>query len=271
MTIEQIYNTQKFIQQNYNSQILIDDLEKVSCYSYRNLQRVFKSVYGETIGAYQTRLKIENAYKKIIYTQTPISEIALDVGFADVQALRKAFKKRFKYPPSDARNKKLELFKENDLLISKQELMHPQIVKLEEILVFYQSVRTNYINMEIDELWDKMDSYQYSSESTEYFGLIIDDPIITESIHCRYDACITRKPIDEELPEKRISGGEYAKFIHKGSYHKIDETYQKIYGGWVLNTDIELSTLPIVEHYIKHNNNVRDESEFETAILVPIL
>ena len=271
MTIEQIYNTQKFIQQNYAQQLFVKDLEKISCYSYRNLQRVYKSVYGETIGAYQTRLKIENAYKKIIYTKMPISEIALDVGFADVQSLRKAFKKRFKYPPSEARNKKLELFEENDLTILTDEPLDPKITFIDEVNVFYQSIRTNYINMEIDELWDKIDACEFDDNSIEYFGLIVDDPIITESIHCRYDACITADPKNEVFPEKRIFGGKYATFIHRGSYDEIEKTYQKIYGSWVLQSDIELSELPIIEHYIKHTNNSEKEDEFETAILLPIL
>ena len=64
-----IDNTLSFIEKNYNSPISIKDLERISFYSYRNIQRIFKYSCGETIGAYQKRLRVENAYKLILYTK----------------------------------------------------------------------------------------------------------------------------------------------------------------------------------------------------------
>ncbi len=113
MTLEHIYNTQSYIQEHYNRPLSISHLEQLSCYSYRNLQRIFKSVYGETLGAYQSRLKCDHAFKKILFSQLPISDIALEVGYADLQTLRKAFKKRYGFPPSGARQNREALLLED--------------------------------------------------------------------------------------------------------------------------------------------------------------
>jgi AraC family transcriptional regulator len=79
-----VYNTISFIEKNYDQVISIEELEEVSHYSYRNIQRIFKYTCGETVGAYQKGLRVENAYKMMLYTSGNITSIALKVGFANL-------------------------------------------------------------------------------------------------------------------------------------------------------------------------------------------
>ena len=65
----------------------VKELEDISHYSYRNIQRIFKYSCGETIGAFQQRLKVENAYKRILYTQENLTSIAIEVGFDAVNPI----------------------------------------------------------------------------------------------------------------------------------------------------------------------------------------
>ena len=116
MSLNGVLNTIHFIEKHYNKPISVQDLERVSHYSYRNIQRIFKYSCGETIGNYQQRLKVENAYKLILYTQNPLSDIALSVGFESLAAFSKAFKHRFGVSPKQARQTKPDLFEKNALL-----------------------------------------------------------------------------------------------------------------------------------------------------------
>lgn len=271
MTLTQIYNTQAYIEAHYNELIAVSTLEKISCYSYRNLQRVFKSVYGETMGAYQTRLKVENAYKRIIFSSASISDIALEVGFSDLQALRKAFTKRYDFSPSHARKEKPALLQSDLPDFSLASPLIPTIVSLPPLDIYYQSIKTDYDNFEIDQLWDRLMTYDFPHFDMQYYGVINDEPLITDSIHCRYDAGVTQADQKGELPQKTIASGRYAQFVHQGDYNKIDLSYDAIFGHWLLQTPLEVSEKPILEHYIKFDEHTPRKEEYVTHIYVPLL
>lgn len=269
MNINKIYKAKEFINRNYNQEISADKLCDISCYSFRNLQRIFVSLFNETTNSYKKRLKLENAYKKLIYTKESISDIALEVGYSDLQALRKAFKKEFKISPSRARKERSCLILKN-LEVVNIEKIEPEFVFLNEIEVFYKSINTPYNNMQINECWENLLSDFEELNNAEYYGLIADDILITDEIYCKYDACISKKNLQINFPRKIIEKGNYAKFIHKGSYNKIENTYNQIFGYWVLNTEKQLLEKPIIEKYLKHYENTLDENDFETEILIPI-
>ena len=90
MDLSRVYNTLDFVEANYNKQISIKELENVSCYSYRNIQRIFKYAFNETIGEYQKRLRLEKGYKRMLYTRENLTEIAFEVGFESMAAFSKA-------------------------------------------------------------------------------------------------------------------------------------------------------------------------------------
>lgn len=271
MTLTQIYNTQAYIEAHYNELIGTQTLENISCYSYRNLQRVFKSVYGETMGAYQTRLKVENAYKKLIFSSTSISDIALEVGFSDLQALRKAFAKRYGYSPSHARKEKPALLRSDEPNFSLATPLQPSIVSLAPLDIYYQSIKTDYDNLEIDQLWDQLMNCDFPHFDMQYYGVINDEPLITDSIHCRYDAGVTHADQKGELPMKTVGGGHYAQFVYQGGYHQIDRFYDAIFSHWLLQTPLEVSEKPILEHYVKFDEHTPNKEEYLTHIYVPLL
>lgn len=272
MELLRIQNTLNFIQENYNKPISIADLEDISCCSYRNLQRIIKYSCGETIGAYQVRLKLENAYKLILYTKDNLSDIAIKVGFESVSAFSKSFKKQFKITPREARQKREELLKKSALMVSPSESqLTAEIVYLPKTKVVYQSTRTNYVNNEIEALWDSFAANEFPQSHIDYYGVIADEPLITEHIICRYDACCTLQPLNKKFSSKTIFGRKYAKFIHRGDYSTIDDTYKAIYTGWILASRLEFDNSPIIEHYVSHSTNAVSESEYLTEILLPLL
>lgn len=271
MNLEHIHSTLSLIESHYNTLISIKDLERVSFYSYRNIQRIFKYTCGETIGAYQKRLKIENAYKLILYTNENLSWIALEVGFDNIASFSKAFKQYFGISPKEARLNKPVLFQKNAIVpLASASVLTPEIVYLPTLKVYYQSTKTHYLNDDIEALWSAFMTYDFPEKSTSFYGVIVDEPLITDKIKCRYDACASMPSPHKTLPSKTIFGGKYAKFLHHGSYDTLDDTYTKIYAGWILTTQLSFSPSPIIEQYIKHDSNTADEADFLTAILIPL-
>jgi len=269
--LKRIYNTRNYIETHYNTIISTDILESISCYSYRNLQRLFYSLFNETIGAYQTRLKIENGYKKLLYSNKKISDIALEIGFSDVQSFSKTFKKHFNFSPSSARSQKEIVLSESVIQQAITTDLKPENLFIPETNVYYSSCRTSYINPEIEMLWDMVLKNELEDSNSNYFGVIADDIVVTNKSKCSYDACIqTSNPLSN-LPTKLIFGGNYARFYHKGSYDNLENTYQQIFGGWLLENEIECSHTPVIEQYINNEANCDHENEYLTAIYIPLL
>ena len=269
--IKRIYDTRNYIETNYNQTISTDILESISCYSYRNLQRIFYSLFNETIGSFQTRLKLENGYKKLLYSNKQISDIALEVGFSDVQSFSKTFKKHFNYPPSLARSQKEILLNDTHPQQTITCLLKPEILFKPEIRVYYSSCKTLYINPEIERLWDIFLKNDITETNSAYFGVIADDIVITEKSKCTYDACIETSISIKSLPTKSIFGGNYARFNHYGSYDTLENTYQQIFGSWLLDNEFECSHTAVVEQYIKNEVNCNHEEDYLTAIYIPLL
>ncbi|MBB6498877.1 GyrI-like domain-containing protein [Pedobacter cryoconitis] len=266
-----IYNTLTYIESNYDRQLSIKELEEVSNYSYRNIQRIFSYTCGETIGAYQKKRRVENAYKKILYTKENLTTIALQVGFANLASFSKAFKQHFGISPKEAKSGKVSLLTDTNVTpVISTILLKPEIIYLPARHVYYESTFTNYVNEDIEVLWDKFMENEFPATGVDYFGIIVDEPLIREKISCRYDACSSVQSGNQKLASKMILGGRYARFLHTGNYETIDETYEKIYSGWILNSNLEFAHTPMIECYLKYADHTNSDEDQLTAILLPL-
>ncbi len=271
LELECVHKVLLFIDENYNKQISIQQLEEISNYSYRNIQRIFKKIFNETIGEFKTRLKLENGHKQLIYSDKEISDISIDVGYESNQAFSKAFKIKYAYTPKEARLNKLTVFtdfiQKNDTNFQKPQIeFHPeQIVKTRLI------VTDDYENETINDLWKEIYSFSNEKISTGFYGLIIDQPLISLKVKSRYEACFAFS-IETQKKEnvKSILGRKYAKYTHLGSYSTILETYRKIYFDWIYNQTFKIDESPIVEHYQIGRMNSLNSNEYKTHILIPI-
>lgn len=267
-----------YLRTKYNQKILVEDLEELSNFSYRNLQRIFKAQYSETIGTYVTRIKLENSAKMLVFTSDEIKEIAEKVGYADVQSYSKSFKKHFGITPAVYRNKKEELFKKQPKVEKNMSFFEDRITTLQPKKVIYKTVKADYYSSKIDEVWNQLleevDSLNINTDITESFGVIWDEPIISEHITYNYDACLV---INEEvkIPQKKfkvkiIPSQEYAVFRHVGNYQSISKTYDKIFNNWLFTSGREISEQPFLEFYTKHQSHTDNQNEYETEIYVPL-
>lgn len=266
-----VNNTIHFIENNFSEVITAQDLENVSNYSYRNIQRIFKYSCGITIGAYQKRLRVENAYKLMLYTTESLTAIAYKVGFANLASFSKAFRQHYGISPKAARAGKHLLLTEGAVIpVESAVLPTPEIIYLPAVTVYYESAFIPYDHEKIERLWERFMRNEFPQTGLEYFGVIADDPLITAEINCRYDTCCTQPDLKKTLPSKTILGGRYAAFIHSGKYETIEETYTAIYARWMPASRLEFAPAPVIERYMKHPGNTADEASYLTSILLPL-
>jgi AraC family transcriptional regulator len=90
--LNRIQKTIAYIEENFDREITSMEIEDIACYSYRNFQRVFMKLFGETLSGFQKRLRLEYAYKKLLYTTDKVSSIALEVGYYNFNLFQKLHK-----------------------------------------------------------------------------------------------------------------------------------------------------------------------------------
>lgn len=266
-----------YIRDNYNKAIAIPDLEDAANYSYRNLQRIFKGYYKETIGAYITRVKVENSARLLTFSSEEIKLIAEKVGYADVQSFSKAFKKHFGISPASFRAKKKEVFSKSYVNKNIMPFFEDRVEILQAKKVVYKRIKADYYSNEIDKVWDNLlreMERKIDVDKAESFGIIWDEPLLSEQLTFDYDACLVIEDDiniqDKKFKIKTIPNQKYAVFTHFGNYKSIGSTYDKIFNNWIFNTKNEVSELPFVEFYRKHESHTENKNEYETEIYVPL-
>lgn len=267
-----MYQIQKLISlihNNLSNEISKDEVEETTHYSYRNAERIFKKIFGEKLKSYQRRLRLENAYKNIIYTQLSITDIAISVGYSNLQTFSKAFKKQFNITPSQTRLDKKHVFEEF-IKNSLSDINVEKIYKNTET-VFYKSIKsTNYNNKQIDKIWRQIEEKNSTIISYESYGIIENQPLITEHKNCVYGFAVNLiSDINPDFIMQEIFGRYYLKFIHRGCHNLIEETYKKFYKYW-LTTNLELGESDVIEHYIISEKENAKSQDYITHIYFPL-
>jgi AraC family transcriptional regulator len=89
-----------YMQANLGADLSLDSLAHVACLSRFHLIRMFKLVYGETPHQFLTRLRIEEACRRLKRTSEPISSIALHCGYTNSTHFAAAFRRLVRMTPT---------------------------------------------------------------------------------------------------------------------------------------------------------------------------
>ena len=100
-----IGRAQHYIEDNLTEKISFEKLAAELAISRRNFDRRFIKATGNTPGEYQQRVKVEIAKSAFEYGKTSLSEVMVQVGYADEKAFREVFKKITGLSPLDYRAK----------------------------------------------------------------------------------------------------------------------------------------------------------------------
>lgn len=103
---EHIVNeAEKFIKENYQYHLTLDEVAEKVHVSPAYLSRIFKEERNESFVRYLTKIRIENAKKLLSKTNLEIGLIASKVGFRNQNYFTTVFRKQEGITPSDYRNK----------------------------------------------------------------------------------------------------------------------------------------------------------------------
>jgi AraC family transcriptional regulator len=255
----------------------LKELAEIANMSEFHFHRIFKTVIGENVGEYISRIRLEDIAQRLRMSKTGLQDIAERTGYGTKHALSKAFKKHFGIAPSiyrkQPKNTMLFFKKERTLLDIIPEIRHIDEKKVVYIRIMdWYGAPESYIRA-----WRELGKFAKRNnlikDDTEYIGLSFDDPTITPPDKCRFYACFTIK--DEIKPTgpfglQTIKGGQYAVFIHRGTYRKLIDTYYYIYITWLPDSDYQHRSSMSFEKYVNSLSNV-EEKDLITEIYVPVI
>lgn len=88
-----------FINDNLEGSIRVRDVAAVAQLSPGYFSRAFKRSFGASPRAYALRCRVERAQRSMLASSQPLSQIALDCGFADQAHLTRTFRRFVGEPP----------------------------------------------------------------------------------------------------------------------------------------------------------------------------
>lgn len=102
---EVIKNAQEYIELHYADKLTVDQIALKFNVTRRTFERRFKKATFITVAEYIQRVKIEAAKKQLEVGRKSITEVMVDVGYADMQTFRDVFKRITDMTPVDYRKK----------------------------------------------------------------------------------------------------------------------------------------------------------------------
>ncbi len=272
---ERMMRVEKYIEENLDAELSVDTLSDIACYSRFHFHRLFKASFGQGMHAYKKRLLLERSVAQLLYSNEPITQVALAAGYDNQASYNKAFRKMFDTTPSICRQQKLS-FTKTHYVIRERKLMKVEMRTLKTKNVLRVRKRGDYTHSAA-EAWGALMPFMYGNRlmggDIERFGVSHDDPSVTEPDNIRYDACVTcdqKVALEGEVCWDKVEGGLYAVFMHKGAYENLGDTYQQIFQHWLPESGYQLKESPLFDKYLNRDPRKTKPENLKTEIHIPV-
>jgi AraC family transcriptional regulator len=274
----------EYIDRQLDEQLELDRMAKVANFSPFHFHRLFTAWFGETLGDYVRRRRLEMAALRLVaQPRLPVLQVALSVGFGSTEAFARAFKTRFGSTPTAWRTLQVS---NRDQLKSKLDQapapasgnhgsMKVTIVDRQPTTVAYLRY-VGPVGKPVSDFWiTKVDPWMQTNGlyGRPRYGISHDDPGITAPEKVRYDAAV-------EVPQNFIGagdhlmtvipGGKYAVGRFKGTDKQIGEAWDWLLRDWLPGSSMQLDSRPFFEHYPIDASFDPKTGEFESEICIPV-
>ncbi|MEX0289313.1 MAG: helix-turn-helix domain-containing protein, partial [Flavobacteriaceae bacterium] len=146
----------EFIQDHLDSKLSLNQLAEQSHFSPFHFHKITRSLLGEPIGSYISRIRLEHVAQMILYSNDPIEQIAYSVGYESPSSLSKQFKNHFGVSPAGYRKGKRQKIKKRQKMETKLEIKKAKIVQLEKKTAIYVKLKGNYQQLDYAGAWEKL-------------------------------------------------------------------------------------------------------------------
>jgi AraC family transcriptional regulator len=272
----------EYIQSHIDGDLSIQTLAGVSFFTRFHFSRIFLSLVGETPGNYIRRIRLERAWKMLVYErEIPVADVAIQCGYTSASVFNRAFKTAYAVSPNKIRTTERREHAEKILINGEPISFPPQtndiIVEVKPLPSFHVAFVRHFggYNEKIALAFKKLKEWAYSRNidfSRHLLGVSLDSPIITPDDKCRFLACIT---VDgNTAPEKGIGvtdlyGGLYAVCPFVGKSKDISSFYNYLFSMWLPYSGYEPVDHPCYYIYVKRPSP-EDKGVFYLDLCMPV-
>ena len=100
---ERIDTVLRYISDNYNTNIALEEISNVACMTPNSFCRFFKKMTNKSFTQFLNEIRIKNASRLLVKDNTPISQVGYVVGFNSITNFNKQFKQITGYTPKEFR------------------------------------------------------------------------------------------------------------------------------------------------------------------------
>ncbi|MCG7377949.1 AraC family transcriptional regulator [Paenibacillus sp. ACRSA] len=258
-----------YIEDRLGEAIKVEEVARAAGYSYYHLNRQFSAILGESIGSYIKKRRLASAAKALLYTNKKVIEIALENGFESSESFSRAFKFNYRISPQEYRINRLDTFIASKSKLHTNDLDHltlnvttqPTIVMFPQTKIAGIRGHTTLKDNKLAALWQEFNriatQIPHRSVPGRGFGIceachenslyeMSDEVVFTEIAGVEVDSFVD---LPEPFVQKILPAGRYAVFTHTGSLRALPQTFQYIWGTWLLNTKEEMDDREDFELY----------------------
>lgn len=271
----------EYIDEHIGEPLELKDLSEQALVSPYHLHRVFKSIMGETIRAYVTRIRLEKAASKLKYSETiDVGEISRHVGFSSLSVFSRSFRNHFGVSATEYRkaysnnSKSRKINSKNNQLQSTwlayneggANDLEPdiQIKRMQPCYIAYIRTNGRVLGKTFEENRHHLETMgaifdwarQHSLWNPPSTSLLsIEYPSVSGMNYMRSDCGLTLlKPIEPigEIGCRLIAGGQYAVLRVFDTTVHAREKIKQVWEDWLPNSGFYYNSQPVI---ILHLNN----------------
>lgn len=276
---DRIERVRAHVRANLGGDLSLDALAEVACLSRFHFHRVWRAHTGETVWDAVRRERLNRAALLLAGTDRPVAAVARLAGFADADALGRAFRGAFGLSPRAVRARGLPLAA---LLPPRlqQEDASPMTPATDaairdeppvELAALLHRGPYPEIGRAFGELMVRLDRAGLRPAGPAV-AINYDDPDAVPAAELRAHAGVEVRPAGASLPDgvERVAvpGGRSAVLVHRGSYAGLPEPWRAIYR-WIAAAGEATGDAPPYERYLNNPEEV-GEDELLTEIVVPL-
>lgn len=266
----------RLIADHLDEPLSLEQLAGAAALSVFHFHRVWRATMGEPVMYTVRRLRLERAAKRLAATNTSITQIALESGFASSQSFARAFRQVMGYTPSEVRARRVEVIASRPHK-TPEAPMSVEIVSLDPFVMIAKRRTGPYTMRDLaptfGAVWAWANSHGLRAALRGIYGVPLDDPASVQPEAIRYDAGFDFG-VDAEpgpgLHTVMLGGGEAARLRVRGSYARLDAAQDFLYASWLPRAARGLADAPLFHHF--HNDpDVTPEVDLVTDIYLPLV
>ncbi|MDP9125886.1 MAG: helix-turn-helix domain-containing protein [Pseudomonadota bacterium] len=285
--LDQVQRGIDFIEERLAVDLETADVAREAGISHWHFQRIFKALTNETLKTYIRSRRLAVALEMLLSTERRIIEIALEAGFQSQESFTRVFKLAFGITPAAYRQRGTSHQFVRKASFDGGYLRHlqanvslePELYEQPELLLvgmqthcFGTESHKNNIARKLPALWaaflERLDEVP-DAVAGHCYGIVCprhenaDELVYLAAIAVRREAAVP-----PGMVLRRVPGGRYARFTHRGRVERVDQTVNYIYGNWLARSGLCHRYAADIEFYGADYHPTAESSVIRYAIPV---